>query len=75
MSGCKFCAPVPVDEWNEFKAWMNANPYEDHRQVDDGMSYMLKKNKFYIACNFDGGYIGETATLKFNFCPMCGRPL
>ena len=45
-------------------------------QVDrEGIGYALKGKTFHIACNFDGGYIGDNVELHFNFCPVCGRPL
>lgn len=76
MTNCEFCTPIALKDWKEFKAWKNTNPYNGDKQVDEeGIRYAFKKNTFYIACQFDGGYIGDERKLKFKFCPMCGRAL
>lgn len=74
MVKCDFCNVDPK-EVKEFMSWAHANPYDDGKQVDDGMGGCFDGQYYTVAANFDGGYIGDYFTVKFNYCPMCGRKL
>ena len=75
MAQCEFCKSLNDKEWREFDAWAHVLVSRDGQVDKEGIDYVLRGKTFHIACNFDGGYIGDNVELHFNFCPVCGRPL
>lgn len=72
---CKFCEP---EEWtiDNYNSWINTHPRRGDEQTWDGMDYLLfPDGTFKVGATFDGGYIHDQITFKFNFCPMCGKTL
>jgi hypothetical protein len=71
---CEFCQPTEKEK-EDFMVWYNGNPYLDEDETTDyeGIDCLLVKGTFYIGARFESGYVGDSAKIKFNYCPMCGK--